>query len=177
VRTECGATGLVALHQTSLVCNNQLNNIAIKKAKDKLGRESKNISTMLTSLAALKQKKPDLYWIFTPQSSQQELSMIIRLLAPDSGMISKGKQLMWNYIEAKLIPLLTKAAVDAKAEEYSRCLATVAAELAVLCEQEQQLAENTRDSVESTGDDGTNPVDEMEVDDDMQDEEPAGSIC
>jgi len=93
VRTKCGATGLVALHQTSL-CDNRLSKIAIKKAKDKLGRESKNILTMLTSLVALKQKKPDLYWIFTLQSSQQELSMIICLLAPDSGMISKGKQVM-----------------------------------------------------------------------------------
>jgi len=52
---------------------------------------------MLTSFAALKQKRPDLYWIFTLQSSQQELSMIIHLLALDSGMISKGKQVMWNY--------------------------------------------------------------------------------
>jgi len=103
--------------------------------------------------------------------------MIIRLLVSDSGMISKGKQVMWNYIEAKLIPLLSQAAVDARAEEYSRRLATVAAELAVLCEQEQQLAENTCDSVETTGDDGTNPVDEIMEVDDMQDEEPAGSIC
>jgi len=86
---------------------------------------------------------------------------------------------MWNFIEAKLIPLLLQAAVDARAEEYSRCLATVAAEIAVLCEQEQQqqLVENTCASVETTGNDGTNPVDEIMEVDDMQDEEPAGSIC
>jgi len=55
VRTECGATGLVALHQTTLR-NSQINKQTLKKTKDKLDQESKNISTTLTALAALKQK-------------------------------------------------------------------------------------------------------------------------
>jgi len=55
VQTECSATGIVALHQTA-VRNSHLNKQAIKKAKDKLDRESKNILTTLTSLAALKDK-------------------------------------------------------------------------------------------------------------------------
>jgi len=51
--------------------------------------------------------------------------MILHLLAPDSGLISKGKQATWQYIEGKLVPLLSQAAVDTKAEEYSHCLATL----------------------------------------------------
>jgi len=44
--------------------------------------------------------------------------MIVCLLAPESGMISKGKQDLWHYIEEKLVPMLSKAVVDAKGEEY-----------------------------------------------------------
>jgi len=150
VRTECGATGTVALYQTAQ-CNSREKKQAIKKAKDKLDRESKNISTTLTSLSALKRKKPDGYWLFSPQSSQQELSMLLRLLAPESGMISKGKQLMWGYIEAKNVPMLFQAAVDAKAEEYSHCLAVLAEDLAALQEQEQEL-KNSPDAVEDEPD-------------------------
>jgi len=158
VRTECGATGIVALYQTAQR-NSREKKQAIKKVKDKLERESKNISTTLTSLSALKWKKPDGYWLFTLQSSQQELSMLLRLLAPESGMISKGKQLMWGYIEKKIMPMLSQAAVDAKAEEYSRRLTALAEELAALQEQEQQL-ENTPDAVEDEPD-STDPLDEM----------------
>jgi len=53
----------VALHQTAQR-NTCLNKQAIKKAKDKLNREGKGISTALTLLALLKQKKPDAYWFF-----------------------------------------------------------------------------------------------------------------
>jgi len=49
-------------------------------------------------------------------------------------MISKGKQLMWGYIEEKIVPMLSQAAVDAKAEEYLRQLAALAEELAALQE-------------------------------------------
>jgi len=151
VQTECGATGIVALHQTA-ARNSRLNKQTIKKAKDRLDRESKNISTTLTSLAALKHKKPHTYWEFSLRSSQQELSMILRLLAPDSGVISKSKQEQWRYIEDKLSPVISQAAVDAKAEEYTRRVATIAAELATLVEQEQDaagLAEESCDQPEN----------------------------
>jgi len=161
VRTECGATGLVALHQTTLR-NSRINKQTLKKTKDKLERESKNISTTLTALAALKQKKPDAYWDVSLRSSQQELSMILRLLAPDCGMISKGKQDQWRYIEEFLSPILSQAAVDAKAEEYLQCLATIAEELATLVQQEQE--QDPEDAVENTADDRP----------EQNDEEPAG---
>jgi len=127
---------------------------AIKKAKDKLEHESKNITMTLTSLAALKQKRPDAYWVFSFQSSQLELSMLLCLLAPQSGMISKGKQVMWCYIEVKLLPMLSQAAVDAKGEEYEHRLTTVAEELAALEEEEQQLENSSDDPIENTADDG-----------------------
>jgi len=149
VRTECGATAIIALQQTTLR-NNRLNQQALKQAKSRLDRESKNISTTLTLLAALKRKKPDAYWIFNLSSSQQELTMILRLLSPDCGVISKGKQEQWRYIEDHLAGMLSQAAVDARAEEYMRRLAAIAAELAALDEQELTL-ENSTDPVENTG--------------------------
>jgi len=91
----------------------------------------------LTTFAALKQKKPTAYWVFSFTSSQQDLSMILRLLAPDSGVISKGKQQQWKYIEDNLSPMLSQAAVDAKAKEYVRHLATIAVELAALVDEQE----------------------------------------
>jgi len=91
----------------------------LKTARGKLDRASKAISTTLTLLAALKQKKPDAYWVFSFASSQQEMTMILRLLAPDSGVISKGKQQQWQFIEENLAPMLSQAAVNAKGEEYA----------------------------------------------------------
>jgi len=129
VQTKCGANGIITLHQTSQH-NTRLTKQDATKAKDKLDCESKNISTTLTVLAALQWKKPDAYWVFSMASSQQELSMIVHLLAPESGMISKGKQDLWHYIEQKLVPMLSKAVVDAKGEEYTWRLAMVMAEFA-----------------------------------------------
>jgi len=77
--------------------------------------------------------------------------MILHLLAPDSGMISKSKQEQWWYIEQKLSPVISQAAVDAKVEEYTWHMATIAGELAALVEQEQDpagLAEDLCDQPE-----------------------------
>jgi len=128
----------MVLHQTAQR-NNHLKQQELKTARGKLDRESKAISTTLTLLAALKQKKPDAYWVFSFASSQQEMTMILRLLAPDSGVISKGKQQQWQFIKENLAPMLSQAAVDAKGEEYARRLAAIATQLAALAEQEQDL--------------------------------------
>jgi len=73
----------MALQQTAQR-NNHLKQQELKTARAKLDRESKGISMTLTLLAALKQKKPDTYWVFSFASSQQEMTMILQLLAPDS---------------------------------------------------------------------------------------------
>ncbi len=135
VRTEGGANGLVALYQTEQR-NTRLSKQALQQSRTRLNRESKNISTTLTLLASLKQKKPESYWVFSLASSQQEMTMILRLLAPDCGLISKGKQEQWRYIEDKLVPMLSQAVVDAKGEDYSRRLAAITVELAALDEEE-----------------------------------------
>ncbi len=77
--------------------------------------------------------------------------MIVCLLAPESGMISKGKQDLWCYIDEKLVPMLSKAAVDAKGEEYMQHLAMVTAELVALNNQEEAL-ENNLESVGNMSD-------------------------
>jgi len=88
--------------------------------------------------------------------------MILCLLAPDCGMISKGKQDQWRYIEEFLSPILSQAAVNAKAEEDLQRLATIAGELATLVQQEQE--QDPEDAIENTADDRP----------EQNDEEPAG---
>jgi len=92
--------------------------------------------------------------------------MLLRLVAPQSGMISKGEQAMWNYIEKNLLPMLSQAAVDAKSEEYARRLDALAEELAAFREKEQQLENSSDDFVETTADDGSpdDPSDDIMMD-------------
>jgi len=132
--------GIVALHQTAQR-NSRFNKQAIQNSINKHDKEKKNITTTLTALAALKVKRPDAYWVFSMQSSQLELSMILHLLVPQSRRISKGKQEMWHYIEENLLSMLSQAAVDAKGEEYSRHLAVVTEELAMATEELAALNE------------------------------------
>jgi len=92
--------------------------------------------------------------------------MLLQLLAPQSSMISKGKQAMWHYIEENLLPMLSQATVDAKSEEYVRCLDALAEELAALREKEQQLENSSDDFVETTADNGSpdDPSDDIMMD-------------
>ena len=64
--------------------------------------------------------------------------------------------------------MLSQAAVDAKAEEYSCCLVTIEEEL-----KEHQLEDSTADSVEDAPD-STDPLDEMNDDEDRLACQPAG---
>jgi len=171
---ECGATGIIALHQTAQR-NNRLNKESMKKAKDRLERESKLISMTLTAFAALKQKKPTAYWVFSLTSSQQDLSMILRLLALDSGVTSKGKQQQWKYIEENLSPMLSQAAVDAKAEEYIRHLATIAVELSALVDEQE---DDLEPAVVPVGflETAQDPCNHLENDRELPAEQPDGSV-
>jgi len=172
VRTECGAMGIVALHQTAQR-NSRLNKQAIQNSINKLDKEKKNITTTLTALAALKVKRPDAYWVFSMQLSQLELSMILHLLAPQSGRISKGKQEMWRYIEKNLLSMLSQAAVDAKDEEYSRHLAAVTEELAMATEELAALNEEeqqVKDAPVQIAQDGSGPDDPCEDTIDQEDQ-------
>ena len=63
--------------------------------------------------------------------------------------------------------------MDAKAEEYSRRLATIADELAALQEQEQQL-ENFPDLAVEDTPNSTDPLDDMNEDGDGPAGPPAG---
>jgi len=69
--------------------------------------------------------------------SHPNWSMLLHLLALQTSMISKGKQVMWHYIKENLLPMLSQGAVDPKGKEYEHCLATVAEELAALNYKEQ----------------------------------------
>jgi len=99
--------------------------------------------------------------------------MLLWLLAPESGMISKGKQIMWGFIKQKIVPMLLQAVVDAKAEEYSQHLAMIADELAALQEQEQQF-ENFPDLAVEDAPNSTDPLDDMNEDGDGPAGPPAG---
>jgi len=54
--------------------------------------------------------------------------------------------------------MLSQVAVDAKGEEYTRCLATIAAELAALDDNKQSLEDLPTDAVENTANESSGPT-------------------
>jgi len=101
--------------------------------------------------------------------------MVLHLLAPDSSMISKGKQQQWQYIEENLSPMLSQAAVDAKAKEYVQCLGTIAVELATLLEEQEDDLEPAvvAMGLETAAQD---PCDRLENDGELPARQPDGSV-
>jgi len=63
--------------------------------------------------------------------------MILHLLSPESGMLSKRKQEQWHFIEGNPAPMLFQSADGAKGKEYMCHLAAIAMENAALDKHEQ----------------------------------------
>jgi len=133
VHTEKGATGITALHQTTKRDERQ-NQIAMKKQVDGLKRELKTIETILSALTIRKNRNPQSYWTADQSTSQADLILLLRIFAPDCGLFTKRKNEQWKYVEEQLLQILSKAAVDAKEEQFMR-------RHAVLQEQLQEEAE------------------------------------
>jgi len=53
-------------------------------------------------------------------TSQADLLLLLRIFAPDCGLFTKRKNEQWKYVEEQLLNILSKAAVDAKEEQFTR---------------------------------------------------------
>jgi len=118
VHMEKGATAITALHQTTKRDDRQ-NQLALKKTIDGLNCEIKQVETVLTGLAARKTKNPQSYWTADESCSQADLCLFLRMFSPDCGLFTKRKNDQWRFIQEQLLQVLSKAAVDAKEEEFS----------------------------------------------------------
>jgi len=119
VNTEKGATAITALHQTTKRDEHQ-NQLALKKTINGLNHEIKQVETVLTGLAARKTKNPQSYWTADESCSQADLCLFLRMFCPDCGLFTKQKNDQWRFVQEQLLQILSKAAVDAKEEEFSR---------------------------------------------------------
>jgi hypothetical protein len=89
---------------------------------------------VLTSSDAHKVANPDSYWIVNEASPQALFVTLLRLFAPACGILSKSKEQQWPVMQKKIMPLVSRTAIDAKEEEYRRRLTVIDCELTTCTE-------------------------------------------
>jgi len=154
VHTEKGANGITALHQTTKRDERQ-NQVTTKKKIDSLKREMKQVEAVLAALTTHKNKFPQSYWTIDQSTSQADLCLFLCMFSPDCGLFTKCKNEQWKFVEENVLQVLSKAAVDAMDEQFTRRRATL----------QEQLDEAQRD-----------PLAEDEDDEDENDEDPRASL-
>ena len=77
---------------------------------------------------------------------------MLHMFLPTCGILLKACTIQWAVIDNKILPLLLKAAMDAKQQEYARRLATIKRELvAELATSSSNVEETAVDDVDATG--------------------------
>jgi len=117
VHTEKGATVITALQQKKKRDERQ-NEATLKKQIDGLKHELKQLETILTALTVCKNKKLQSYWTADQTTSQADLCLFLHMFSPDCGLFTKRKNEQWKFVEEQLLNVLSKAAVDAKEEQF-----------------------------------------------------------
>jgi hypothetical protein len=56
----------------------------------------------------------DQYWDVCVNSIQDILMLTLHMFLPTCGVLSKARAIQWGVIDNKIMPLLSKAAMDAK---------------------------------------------------------------
>jgi len=92
----------------------------MKKQIDGLKCELKTIETILSALTICKNRNPQSYWTADQSTLQADLILLLHIFAPDCGLFTKHKNEQWKYVEEQLLNILSKAAVDAKEEQFTR---------------------------------------------------------
>jgi hypothetical protein len=77
----------------------------------------------------------DQYWDVNANCAQDILVLMLRMFLPTCGVLSKSRAIQWGVIKENILPVLSKAAMDAKQQEYLRRLDTIRGELAELVSQ------------------------------------------
>jgi hypothetical protein len=87
----------------------------------------------------------DQYWDVRENSAQDILVLMLRMFLPTCGVLSKARVIQWGVVEKDVLPRLSKAAVDAKEQEYHWRMLTIEGELAKLAKitsNEDNVADN-----------------------------------
>ena len=153
------------MHQTEKRDKRQ-NEATLKKQIDGLKRELKQLETILTALTVRKNKKPQSYWTADQTTSQADLCLFLRMFSPDCGLFTKRKNEQWKFVEEQLLNVISKAAVDAKEEQFTRRRAALQEQL----EEAQRAVPPDEDE-----DQGQDPEPASGVDEEGQDPELAGA--
>ena len=97
------------------------------------------------------------YWDVSEQSSPAQLKLILRMFAPGSGLLSKGRDTQWSHIKDHILGDLTKLSFDAKHESLGRRLLAIEKQLQELEESEKE------DDVEDDDEDVNEDVNELDA--------------
>ncbi len=97
----------------------------------------------------------DQYWDVFANSSQDILVLMLRMFLPTCGVLSKARAIQWDVVKNKILPLLSKAAMDAKQQEYARRLATIKRELAVIAISSSNVEDTAVDGVNAAVNEAT----------------------
>ena len=69
------------------------------------------------------------YWEVSEKSSPAHLKLVLRMFAPGSGLLSKGRDTQWIHIKDHILVNLTKLSFDAKHESLGRRLLAIEKQL------------------------------------------------
>ena len=72
------------------------------------------------------------YWDCGTTNPQEILVLMLWMFRPTCGVLSKAWAIHWVVVEREVLPRLSRAAVDAKEQEYRRRMAVIKGELAEL---------------------------------------------
>ena len=179
VNTVAGANGHVCLHRSDRR-NSRLNKESIAKKLRGLNTEKINIEKTLNLLELRKKKcqssasssvassapeqpvetveTPQNYWE-VHQSEPSEFGLFLRLFEPKCKKLSKPPEEQWSVIQSKILPKLSRPAVDAKEEEYRRRVQSIE-------EEQQELFSLSIDEVDDssggTGNDNSDATGQAE---------------
>ena len=162
VDTRFGENGLMALYHTSNRDKRQSKDSQEKK-KRSLESERTRINTTLTALDVYKKKcekaaanhcqagvvagaPPLNYWEVSERSSDADITLFLRLFAPDCKALSKKKEEKWTILQQRVRARMTQVEVDAQQQKLSRQLASIEAELNSLCPNVQDSVANGTDN-------------------------------
>ena len=77
------------------------------------------------------------------------------MFLPTCGVLSKARAIQWGVIERDVLSRLSKAAADAKEQEYLWRLSTIEGELADLAKSFSNADDMAGDNVDGTSEDAT----------------------
>lgn len=124
------AAGAAAAGQAPVLLRNDENNPSVSNVAANQTEGGTGIASNVTPV----QRYCERYWEIKESSNEEHRKLILRMFAPGSGLLSKGKDAQWKHIQENLLVGLTQLSFDAKDEELRRRLIAIEKELSELNE-------------------------------------------